>query len=344
MYVCLGKSGCGRDGTKHRSPDYSDILPISPSKVRQTQCKNSMEKLTEITVANGSVPVHNSSKASSSSQDDVSMMINSLKLDENDNQDLQLPECHRSKSSTLPRRHKSKTPPPKPPRLPPKPPRLMEKKLFVCENPECRKEEELLGIVELNFKSCSSCFTHYCSPECRQSHWYEHKQSCYYGRINSHMKSIIHLCRRDEELSRYLTDIARNGYMSKGRGAVMLIFLSPSAAEIFVETHGMEYFDHPRKEPTYSSNAEIKSAGVMSKYQKKLLELVNDYFPARELVVTIAIVVGKTLPTTPVPRCKEPAVIENIKLKVHESCYAKELRSQNEDLYPKRIPTRRKSL
>ena len=331
---------------KQKSPDYTDILPISPSKVRQRPRKLYMEKFTDIKVMNGAVLSGDSNpKSLHSPQDEMVVKMDSLRLDVNDNQDPELANCHLSKSSTLPRRHSAKTPPPKPPRLPPKPPRLMEKKLFICENPECRKEEELLGIVELNFKSCSSCFTHYCSPECRRSHWHEHKRACYYGRIHSHMKSAIHLCRRDEELNRYLTDIARNGYMSKGRGSVMLIFLSPSAAEIFVETQGIDYFEHPRNEPTYSSIGEIRSAGVMSKYQKNLLELVTDYFPTRELVVTIAVVVGKNLPTTPVPRSKEPAVIENLKLTVHESCYAKELsRSQNEDLYPTRTPTRRKSM
>ena len=192
MYVCLGKSGCGSATTKHRSPDYGDILPISPSKIRQIPLKETMERLKDSKVTNGSVPLDNSLEPSMSSQDDAALMIESLKLDENDNESLEIPDCHISKSSTLPRRHKAKTPPPKPPRLPPKPPRLMEKKLFICENPECRKEEELLGIVELNFKSCSSCFTHYCSPECKRAHWHVHKQSCAYGRVNGHMKSIIH--------------------------------------------------------------------------------------------------------------------------------------------------------
>lgn len=189
----------------------------------------------------------------------------------------------------------------------------MERKLFTCENPTCQKQEELLGIVALDFKSCPSCFTHYCCIECRKAHWNEHRIVCHYGQVDSHMKSIVNMCNENPDLLYHLTEIAREGFIAKGRGAVMLVLLSPKAAELFIKS-GVEYFRNPRNTPTFSSYQELKDAGVYSKHQKMLLSLVNSYGPAQEMILNIAVVVGKNLPKTPIPRNKEPAVISQVKV------------------------------
>lgn len=306
MYVCIGKGGCRTN--RRRSPQYGDMVPVSPSKVKQKRGK-AQDKYNAM---NGNHPSLDYSPNANSFQEEYAANVSVLSLDVNDNQtNSHTPSP--SKSNTIPRRtHSGKTPPQKPPRgLPPKPPRLMERKLFTCENPSCQKEEELLGIVALDFKSCPSCFTHYCCVECRRTHWNEHRIVCHYGQVDSHMKLIINMCNENQFLLHYLSEIAREGFITKGRGAVMVVFLSPKAAELFLET-GVEYFRNPRNTPTFSSTQELESAGVSSKHQKTLLRVVRNYSPAQEMVVNIAVVIGKNLPKTPIPRNKEPAVITQI--------------------------------
>jgi len=308
MYVCIGKGGCRAN--RRRSPQYGDMVPVSPSKVKHKRGK-AIEKYNAM---NGNHPSLDYSPKPCNFQEEFAANASVLSLDVNDNQKNPRSPSP-SKSNTLPRRaHGGKTPPQKPPRgLPPKPPRLMERKLFTCENPSCQRQEELLGIVALDFKSCPSCFTHYCCVECRRTHWNEHRVVCHYGQVDSHMKSIINMCNENRLLRHHLSEIAREGFITKGRGAVMIVFLSPKAAELFVET-GVEYFHNPRNTPTFSSNEELKKAGVSSKHQKILLSLVNNYSPAQEMVLNIAVVIGKNLPKTPIPRNKEPAIIAQIKI------------------------------
>lgn len=339
MYVCLGKSGCRSD--RRRSPEYGDIAAVSPTKIKQ-----SAKKMDKYRTTNGYISSAGTQRASLDAQEGCNRRISAQSLDVNDNSQrwTQL-----SKSSTLPRRfHHGKTPPPKPPRVPPKPPRLMEKQLFVCENPACRKEETLLGIVELDFKSCPCCFTHYCSLECRRGHWNDHRRVCHYGRVNCHMRAIGDVCAKNQVFVGYLSEIAREGYTNKGRGAVLLILPSPKAAELFLDSE-LEYFRNRHGTPTYSSLQEIKDTGVTSKHQKQLLELVSEYCPTRELVVNVAIVVGKNLPQIPVPRNKAPAVIEQFKIPFKAGFYTRFISPQNsQDMdtcssHSKQNSTRRKS-
>lgn len=308
MYVCIGKGGCRTN--RRRSPQYGDMVPVSPSKVKQKQQK-AKDKFRTM---NGNHPSLDYSPKANNFQEEYAANASVLSLDVNDNQKNPLSPSP-SKSNTLPRRsHGGKTPPQKPPRgLPPKPPRLMERRLFTCENPSCQKEEELLGIVALDFKSCPSCFTHYCCVECRRIHWNEHRIVCHYGQADSHMKLIISMCHEHGSLLQYLSEIARQGFVAKGRGAVMVVFLSPKAAELFVDT-GVDYFRNPRNTPTFSSTQDLMKAGVSSKHQKNLLSLVKNYSPAQEMVLNIAVVIGKNLPKIPLPRNKEPAVIAQIKV------------------------------
>lgn len=198
------------------------------------------------------------------------------------------------------------TPPEEERKGPPKPPRMMERKMFTCENHECQKTEELLGMIAINLKACPACFTHYCSTKCRVAHWPQHKLVCHYGRITSYMKTISEICQGaadDEDIQGVLSSVASSGYCVKGRGCVMLIFASPSAARLFIE-------EKIGKNPTYSSLKQVESLGVRSDHKKNLVRLINNYNPERELVLNVAIVADRNLPATPAPRNKEPSVIQ----------------------------------
>lgn len=187
---------------------------------------------------------------------------------------------------------------------PPKPPRLMEKRVFTCENPECQRSEELLGMIAINFKACPACFTHYCSTKCRVTHWPIHKVICHYGRMKSYMNTIAEICQKDEIVQNQLASLASAGFYSKGRGCVMLIFASANDARLFID-------EKISQKPTYSSLDQVETLGVRSEHRKNLLRLINHYKPECEFILNVAIVAQRNLPPSPaVPRNTDPSLIE----------------------------------
>ncbi len=194
---------------------------------------------------------------------------------------------------------------------PPKPPRLMEKKLFTCENPDCQRTEELLGMIAINFKACPACFTHYCSTKCRVSHWPVHKMVCHYGRMKSYMETIAELCQSHEDVQSQLSSLASEAFYTKGRGCVMLIFASANDARLFID-------EKIGQKPTYSSVEQVETLGVRSEHQKNLVRLINHYKPENEFVLNIAIVAQRNMPPSPaVPRNKDPSLIEQFVIPLH---------------------------
>lgn len=187
---------------------------------------------------------------------------------------------------------------------PPKPPRSMEKKIFICENPECQRKEELLGMIAVNFKACPACFTHYCSTKCRVDHWPSHKIICHYGRMKSYMNVVAELCLSEVLVQTQLSSLAFTGFYSKGRGCVMLVFASVEDARLFID-------DKISQKPTYSSLDDIEKSGVRSNHQRNLVRLIKHYNPENEFILNVAIVAERHfISTQVVPRNKDPSLIE----------------------------------
>lgn len=135
--------------------------------------------------------------------------------------------------------------------------RRASKTVLTCANNYCHKEEILQGGEKTSFTSCPACFTYYCSRDCRRINWREHKKVCFFGRINSYIRSFVYYCNRKEELRLHLSKIAKSGYKKKGRGCVMVMFTSAQLARNFMTT-GCKVFPSP---PTYSSLTELKAEG-----------------------------------------------------------------------------------
>ena len=129
--------------------------------------------------------------------------------------------------------------------------------VITCANTYCCKEEVLYGLAKTSFTSCPACFTYYCSRDCRRINWREHKKICFFGRINSYIRSFVYYCNRKEELRLHLSKIAKSGYKKKGRGCIMVMFTSPQLARNFMTT-GCKVFPSP---PSYSALSELKVEG-----------------------------------------------------------------------------------
>ena len=181
-----------------------------------------------------------------------------------------------------------------------------------CSNPRCEQEEVLFAGEKTTYTSCPACFTYYCTRGCRRIHWSEHKKICFFGRINSYIRSFIYLCHKKEGLKFQLSTAAREGFKRKGRGCVLVTFASPQSARKFMTT-GCTFFPSP---PTYSSLQDLQAEGVVSKHRVALTQNIKDYQPDEEFVLNLAIIAGKmeNLPANPVPRRKVNTVLQVIKI------------------------------
>ena len=181
-----------------------------------------------------------------------------------------------------------------------------------CSNPRCGRDEILHGAEKTSYTSCPACFTYYCSRACRRIHWSEHKKVCFFGRINSYIRSFIYLCHKKETLKFQLSKTAIGGFQKRGRGSVMVTFATAQSARKFMTT-GCSFFPSP---PTYSSLVDLQAEGVISKHKVALTQHVKDYNPQEEFVLNIAIIAGKmeSFPETPVPRRKVNTVLQVVKV------------------------------
>eukprot|EP00794_Sanderia_malayensis_P015948 gene15948-17551_t len=203
--------------------------------------------------------------------------------------------------------------------LPPKPPRMKQSREFICQNSTCRKSEVLLGKFQVLFKSCSFCFTHYCSAKCQNECRREHRKVCFYGNIDHNLQQIQRIL-KESNASYYFSKLAYDGYIFKGRGCLFMIFSSPSAMDEFIEHKiaGMKF------KPSYSASTDVIKRCVSNKYRKTLLETIYTYEPATQFVVNIAVVVGHRAPNNPVPRRREVTVRKIIIVDIHPDFAARE--------------------
>ncbi|XP_072039304.1 uncharacterized protein [Amphiura filiformis] len=153
-----------------------------------------------------------------------------------------------------------------------------------CSYRKCEKVKELEE-ARKSYKTCHNCYTYYCSRECRLAHWEKHKKKCVYSRINSAAKHVIYNSRYNEDLQNDLSRIARTGYLSRGRGAILFIFPDVDSAESYM-TFGMEGLPFP---PTYSTIRDLENSGLFGDHLNFLIQMCRTYDPDVKFVLNVAI-------------------------------------------------------
>ncbi|XP_051981342.1 apical junction component 1 homolog [Xyrauchen texanus] len=175
---------------------------------------------------------------------------------------------------------------------------------MMCSNNKCRRTETLFNAC-LYFKSCHSCYTYYCSRNCRREDWDVHKESCLYGRIGSVCRHIIKHCRETAEVHKAFSRIAKVGYLSRGRGVLFLGFPNPGSSTNFLQ-FGLESL---LMSPTYLSLRELESfKDNLGDYCKELQEAGKEYDPNECFLLNVSIAVGDQVPDRPSPRVQAPTV------------------------------------
>ncbi|KAM4634644.1 apical junction component 1 homolog [Polymixia lowei] len=175
---------------------------------------------------------------------------------------------------------------------------------MMCSNNKCRRTETLFNAC-LYFKSCHSCYTYYCSRNCRREDWDIHKESCLYGRIGSICRHIIKHCRETVEVHKAFSRNAKMGFLSRGRGVLFLGFPNPGSSSNFLQ-YGL---DSLVMSPTYLSLRELESfKDNLGEYCKELQEAGKEYDPNECFLLNVSIAVGDQLPDGPSPRNQAPTV------------------------------------
>ncbi|XP_030631154.1 apical junction component 1 homolog [Chanos chanos] len=175
---------------------------------------------------------------------------------------------------------------------------------MMCSNNKCRRTETLFNAC-LYFKSCHSCYTYYCSRNCRREDWDIHKESCLYGRIGSVCRHIIKYCRETAEVHKAFSRIAKVGYLSRGRGVLFLGFPNPGSSNNFLQ-FGLESL---LMSPTYLSLRELDGfKDNLGEYCKELQEAGKEYDPNECFLLNVSIAVGEQVPDGPSPRVQTPTV------------------------------------
>lgn len=202
-----------------------------------------------------------------------------------------------------------------------------EDDIMVCANKKCKRTEVMFNAC-LYFKSCHSCYTFYCSRNCRRDDWEIHKETCLYGRVNSVCRHTLKFCRENSDIHKAFSRIAKTGYLSRGRGVLFLGFANPETAENFLLV-GLESL---LMSPTYLSLRELDGfKDNLGEYCKELQLAGNEYDPNECFLLNVSVAVGELVPNRPSPRVQAPTVRKYAKVSLASSSPDKKvLKKDNE--------------
>ncbi|XP_016150952.1 uncharacterized protein C9orf172 homolog isoform X1 [Sinocyclocheilus grahami] len=186
---------------------------------------------------------------------------------------------------------------------------------MVCSNRKCLRKDTTFNAC-LYFKSCHSCYTYYCTRNCRREDWDTHKETCLYGRISSVCRHILKHCRENSDVHKAFSRIARVGYLSRGRGVLFLGFPNPGCADNFIQVG----LDSLTISPTYLSLRELDSfKDNLGQYYKELQNAGKEYDPTECFLLNVSIAVGDLVPKIPSPKLQMPTVRKYAKVSLASS-------------------------
>ncbi|XP_051924550.1 apical junction component 1 homolog [Hippocampus zosterae] len=203
-----------------------------------------------------------------------------------------------------------------------------EEETLVCANKKCKRSENMFNAC-LYFKSCHSCYTFYCSRNCRRDDWESHKETCLYGRVSSVCRHTIKFCRENSEIHKAFSRIAKAGYLSRGRGVLFLGFANPETTENFLQV-GLESLV---MSPTYLSLRELDGfKDNLGDYCKELQQAGNEYDPRECFLLNVSVAVGELVPNRPSPRVQTPTVRKYAMVSLASSSPEKKLLKKDSEM------------
>ncbi|RUS86878.1 hypothetical protein EGW08_005357, partial [Elysia chlorotica] len=171
-----------------------------------------------------------------------------------------------------------------------------------CHAPDCGKTAGL-DIARHLYKNCHNCRgSYYCSRRCRRRDWARHKRDvCHGSRVSSACKRVIHFCGLDPDVKAALSRLARRGFLTRGRGCVMLGFPDLCASGEFVR-HGLNWKSEWSEGetggaanlellPVYVTLSELRRSKMYGggKVLQRLIAMCETYNPELKFLLNVGI-------------------------------------------------------
>ncbi|XP_067129983.1 uncharacterized protein [Centruroides vittatus] len=155
-----------------------------------------------------------------------------------------------------------------------------------CQRPKCNKS---LPVDEARskFRTCPNCYTYYCSRQCRKLHWARHQGKCPQTKISNLCKQVLMKVRDDPTSRRHLSTCARRGFLSRGRGAVKLMFPCQDDALDYL----CKGWEAVKAQTIYISRSDLLASEIGSDIFSQVRTLCEKYNPDRKFVLLAAIMI-----------------------------------------------------
>ncbi|CAL1534304.1 unnamed protein product, partial [Lymnaea stagnalis] len=152
-----------------------------------------------------------------------------------------------------------------------------------CHNPECMKNFE---VCESSYKNCQFCHMVYCCWYCRKRDWKRHRKlACHGSRVSKACKEVVQFCAVDQGVLEFMSRMARRGYMSSGRGCVMMGFPDLAAAQEFIR-RGLASLE---MKPLYVTTKEMEVSKIHGRVLGKLVDACSRYEPEVDFVLNVGV-------------------------------------------------------
>ncbi|BET01329.1 chromosome 9 open reading frame 172 [Nesidiocoris tenuis] len=169
---------------------------------------------------------------------------------------------------------------------------VAEGEIVRCRYNKCNRTASL-SEAKKTYKTCHNCTHVYCSRECRRAHWEKHRKTCLHSRVGALCRKVMSNIKEDEEALQHVSLIARRGYLSKGRGAVKVLFCRPKNAEDFI-AEGKARLG----EPSYVKWTDLQTDEIGKEMYDELVRLCKVYNPDTRLVLYVVVCVVSEVPST----------------------------------------------
>ncbi|XP_022244969.1 uncharacterized protein LOC106462121 isoform X1 [Limulus polyphemus] len=155
---------------------------------------------------------------------------------------------------------------------------------ITCNRSKCTKTlpaEE----AQTKFRMCPNCYTYYCSRHCRKLDWERHKNQCPYTKVGNLCQKVLIKVRQDPVSRRNLSVCARRGYLSRGRGAVKLVFYNTEGALDFM----CKGWESIRRQNVYVPLGDLLPQEMGADMYTHVRSLCDHYNPAKKFVLLVAV-------------------------------------------------------
>ncbi|GAB6019628.1 hypothetical protein CHUAL_001190 [Chamberlinius hualienensis] len=180
-----------------------------------------------------------------------------------------------------------------------------------CQRVDCKHTTELHD-ARINYKTCSNCYTYYCSHHCRKDDKERHRRLCLHERSRNVCKQALNFARENEEAIGLLSKLAKDGAAKLGNGYVRITLPSTKAGLKFIR-RGFERLEIPA---TYLSVANINVEELGEEVCSMLQNLCENYDSSYKFILLVTMFINKEVVLEGVPHWERNVIAKCAKIRL----------------------------